>query len=84
MKIQEIKKFVQYSLLFLSILMVLTGLGITHPGIIEPLTGGILGKMISNRIHSFLWGPLVIFLIIHIYLSMARRPRSGNLKQDNN
>lgn len=83
MKKQEIKRMVQFALLILSVLMVLTGLGITQPGIIEPLTGGILGKMISNRIHSFLWGPLVIVLIIHIYLSLLKRPGSGNPKRDN-
>jgi len=60
--------------------MVLTGLGITEPGIIGLLTGGFLGKMLSYRIHFFLWGPFMIMLIIHVYLSMARR--SGSEKYE--
>jgi len=60
--------------MILSVLMVLTGLGITEPGIIGPFTGGILGKMLSYRIHFFLWGPFVIVLIIHVYLSLPRKP----------
>jgi len=73
-----IKKIVQYVLMILSVLMVLTGLGITEPGIIGPVTGGILGKMLSYRIHFFLWGPFAIALIIHVYLSMTRRSVSEN------
>ena len=73
MKIRKVKRIVQYLLLVLSVLMVLTGLGITEPGIISPLTFNILGKMWSNRLHLFLWGPFMIILIIHIYLSLSKR-----------
>jgi hypothetical protein len=51
--------------------MVITGLGIIEPGIIGLLTGGILGKMLSYRLHVFLWGPFVITLIIHVYFSQS-------------
>lgn len=74
MKIREFKRIIQYLLLAFSVLMVLTGLGITEPGIIGPLTGGILGKMPSSRLHAFLWGPFVIILIMHVYLSLPRKP----------
>jgi hypothetical protein len=52
--------------------MILTGLGITHPGLIGPLTFGILGKLPAYRLHLFFWGPLVIVLIIHVYLSLPQ------------
>lgn len=73
MNIRDFKRIVQYVLLALSVLMVLTGLGITEPGIIGPLTLGALGKLPSYRLHFFFWGPFVIVLIIHIYLSLPRR-----------
>ena len=73
MKIRDLKRIIQYLLLVFSVLMVITGLGITEPGIIGLLTGGILGKMPSYRLHFFLWGPFVIILIIHVYLSQPRK-----------
>jgi len=73
MNIRKIRKIVQSILLALSLLMVLTGLGITEPGIIGPLTFDILGKMLAYRLHFFFWGPFVLVLIIHVYLSLPRK-----------
>ena len=73
MKLREIKKTVHSVLLVLTIGMVLTGLGIAEPGIIGPLTLGILSKLTSFRLHYILWGPFVIVLIIHVYLTLPRR-----------
>lgn len=78
MKIHLVKRIIQYVLAILSVLMVLTGLGITEPGIIGPITGGILGKMLSYRIHFFLWGPFMIILIIHVYISLTRKKRKSD------
>ena len=56
-------------LLVLTFLILFTGFGITYPGIIEPLTLGLLGKSLSFRLHTFLWGPYVVAILVHIYLS---------------
>lgn len=71
---QMVKKQVNYALLIATILIVITGLGITEPGIITPLTFGMLGKLTSYRIHTLIWGPFTILFIIHIALnSLPRR-----------
>lgn len=63
-------------LLLLTFLILITGFGITYPGIIEPLTLGLLGKSLSFKIHTFLWGPFAVAVLIHLYL--AAGPRRGN------
>ncbi|MFH0966761.1 MAG: hypothetical protein V1862_03645 [Methanobacteriota archaeon] len=70
---QMLKKQVNYALLVATILMVITGLGILEPGIITPLTFGMLGKLTSYRIHILLWGPFAILFIIHITLNLLPR-----------
>jgi thiosulfate reductase cytochrome b subunit len=65
------RKWVNRILLVLTFLVVLTGLGITYPGIVETLTLGFLGKSLSYKIHTFLWGPFLIAVLIHIYLSLG-------------
>lgn len=81
MKIRKIKKIVQYLLLAIIILMILTGLGITQPGIIGSLTFGILEKMPSFRLHYFLWGPFVIILIVHVYLSLPKKEHNYRINK---
>jgi len=59
---------VAYALLAAAVLMIITGLGITEPEIITPISFGLFTKFISQRIHFFLWGPFCILFIIHIWL----------------
>jgi|GEM_PF-2091928 len=56
-------------LLVLTFLILFTGFGITYPGIVEPLTLGFLGKSLSFKLHTFLWGPFVVAVLIHIYFA---------------
>jgi thiosulfate reductase cytochrome b subunit len=72
MKSREIRKIIHYSLMVLTILMIITGLGITEPGIVGSLTFGILGKATAYRLHFVLWGPFVILLILHVYISLPK------------
>jgi hypothetical protein len=69
-------------LLVLTFFILFTGFGITYPGIIEPLTLGFLGKSLSFRLHTFLWGPFAVAVLIHLYL--ATPPKAGDRpkKQD--
>lgn len=66
---REIHIQVAYALIACTVLMIITGLGITEPGIITPLTFGLFNKFISLRIHTFLWGPFCILCIFHIWLT---------------
>jgi hypothetical protein len=57
-----------WSLLVVTVLFVLSGLGITHYQIITPLTFGILDKALSFKVHDVLWLPFTILLVLHILL----------------
>lgn len=62
----QVRNAIAYTLGALSILLVITGLGITRAGIITPLTLGLLGKAASYQIHLILWGPFLVLLLIHM------------------
>ncbi|VVB98436.1 Uncharacterised protein [uncultured archaeon] len=70
---ETIRKAV-HALLTLSVLLyLLTGLGITNYQLVEPLTLGLLGKALSQKIHSALLWPFVILLALHLYFVLARK-----------
>ena len=50
------------------ILYLVTGFGITHYGIVEPLTLGLLTKNLARRIHMNLEIPFIVLLVLHIWL----------------
>jgi thiosulfate reductase cytochrome b subunit len=64
---RTVTKLVSWSLVVVSLLMVITGLGITRPVIVTPLTFGILNKALSYQIHVLLWGPFLVLFLIHVY-----------------
>jgi hypothetical protein len=65
-----VKKIIHWSLLAVTILYVLTGLGITQYRIIEPLTLGIISKFLSLTIHDNLLIPFFILLSLHVLLKL--------------
>ena len=67
------RRLVSWTLLVLSLLLVLTGLGITEFRIVTPLTLGLLGKSLSFQLHSLLWIPFLAVLILHLALSCRIR-----------
>ncbi len=82
MKIKVYRIWTNRILLFLTFLILFTGFGITYPGIVEPLTLGLLGKSFSFRLHTFLWGPFAVAVLVHIYLSTGRKTGNIPKKQD--
>jgi len=73
MKRRTAQFWISRALLVLTLLILLTGFGITHPYIIEPATFGLLQKSTSYRIHTLTWGPFLILLLLHLYFSLPRR-----------
>ena len=69
-------RLVSWLLFGISVLLVLTGLGITRYEIITPLTLGILDKAVSYKLHVLLWGPFLILLILHIIVYMRVQPKT--------
>ncbi|MDD1656259.1 MAG: hypothetical protein LUO87_02660 [Methanomicrobiales archaeon] len=67
------RRLVSWTLLALALLLVLTGLGITEFRTVEPLTFGLLGKNLSFQLHSLLWIPFLLVLLLHLALSCRVR-----------
>ncbi len=72
------KKIVHWSLFGVTVIYVLTGLGITQYRIIEPLTFGILSKFVSFGIHDNLLIPFFILLSLHILLKLFLPDKKHN------
>jgi thiosulfate reductase cytochrome b subunit len=76
MRPQQLRRPVGWLLLVLSILLVITGLGITEWRTVEGLTFGLLQKSLAFQLHSILWIPFVAVLVVHLALS-CRPGRRG-------
>ncbi len=56
-------------------IFLLTGFGITHPEIITPATGGLLNDAVSFQIHLLMWGPFLVILVLHFFVSASGQER---------
>jgi thiosulfate reductase cytochrome b subunit len=63
----RVRTFISILLGILSVLLVISGLGITRSALIMPLTLGFFDKATAYRIHLYLWGPFLILLIVHVF-----------------
>jgi hypothetical protein len=68
-----LKSLTHFLLAIVSILFIVTGLGISSYQIVEPLTGGVLSKLTSFQIHSNLLIPFIILLIAHIGFTIGKK-----------
>ncbi|MCX6699809.1 MAG: hypothetical protein NTV68_07770 [Methanomicrobiales archaeon] len=75
MKDREVKRLVIWLLGGVTIVFLLTGFGITAPDLVTPLTLGVLPKSVAYRLHTYLWGPFLILLLLHIYLAQKKNSR---------
>ena len=63
------RRVVGWLLLAFSLLLVITGLGITEFRTMEAVTFGLLPKALSFQLHSLLWIPFLAILACHLLLS---------------
>ncbi|UUX93509.1 hypothetical protein [Methanoplanus endosymbiosus] len=73
MKIYRVKKIIATMLLIMTVVLLISGFGITHYNIIESLTFGILDKPLSYRIHTMTWGIFLILFILHVYFPFMKK-----------
>lgn len=66
---KSIKKIVQLILLILIAIVIISGLGISYYQSIEGITGGLLSKNLSFQLHTILFLPFLLILLIHIFFS---------------
>jgi cytochrome b subunit of formate dehydrogenase len=60
------ERIIQWALLIVTFLYVLSGFGITEFRIIESATFGLLSKNLSFAIHDNLLIPFIILLVVHV------------------
>ncbi len=67
------ERIIQWALLGVTILYIITGLGITEFRIIEPATFGLLSKNLSFAIHDNLLIPFIVLLVLHIAVKPVKQ-----------
>lgn len=72
------RKIIQWLLLAVAVLLLITGLGITYYGAVETISFGLLTKNVSHQIHTApgLWIFFVVLLALHISLPFIGRNRN--------
>ena len=67
---RRVRTLVHTLLMIVTALFLISGFGITNYQLVGPLTLGLLGKIRAFWLHSWLKWPFVIFLALHIYITM--------------
>ena len=70
---QKFTKLINWGLLAIIIIYIITGFGMTEYQVMEKLTFGLLTKPLSFKIHTQLTPLLIILIILHIYPKLKRR-----------
>jgi cytochrome b subunit of formate dehydrogenase len=68
----KIKKIVQWLLAGVTVLMIISGYGITKFQIIESITFGILSKSTAFVMHDALTIPFILLVILHVVLALKK------------
>ncbi|AXV39343.1 hypothetical protein [Methanobacterium sp. BAmetb5] len=63
------KKAVHLILIILIVVVIVSGLGITYYRSIEHITGGLLDKTLSFQLHTLLFLPFLLVLLVHLFFS---------------
>ena len=66
------KRVTNWLLLVVVVLYIITGFGMTQFRIVEPLTLGLLNRLLAFQVHTYLWAPFLVLLALHIYQRTAR------------
>ena len=70
-----IRKIIQWLLLAVALVLLISGLGITEYRIVETISFGLISKSLAHQIHTApgLWIFFVVLLALHISLPFIRR-----------
>jgi len=75
-----IRKIIQWLLLAVTVLFLLTGFGITEFKVVETITLGWLTKSWALRLHDNLWIPFIVLLALHICLPLVFKRRGKEVE----
>ena len=76
-----VKKGLDWVLFGLTLVYLLTGLGITQFRMIEEVTFGLLSRSLSFRLHEELLMPFLVLLSIHVLYRPIRRAHVTIIKK---
>jgi dolichol kinase len=65
-----IKRFIHWLLFAVTVVYLISGLGITQYHAIESITFGLLSKSLSFTVHDNLLIPFLVLLILHIVVTI--------------
>jgi len=77
-KLRLARKIIQWLLLAVAVLLLITGLGITEYRIVETISFGLITKNVAHQIHTALglWIFFVVLLALHIILPFIGRKKN--------
>ena len=76
-----IRKIVQWLLLAVTVLFLITGFGITEFRVVETITFGWLTKSWALKLHDNLWIPFVVLLVLHVLLPLVFKRKGKEVKR---
>ena len=75
-----IRKIIQWLLLAVTVLFLITGFGISEFRVVETMTFGWLTKSWALKLHDNLWIPFVVLLALHILLPLVFKRKVKEVK----
>ena len=79
---RQLTKLVHWLLLVLTVILVVSGLGITQYQVVSSLTFGLLSKALAFKLHLALWIPFVVVFVAHVLLTTRLFRRRRTAKSD--
>ncbi|MFH1256627.1 MAG: cytochrome b/b6 domain-containing protein [Candidatus Diapherotrites archaeon] len=67
------KKAVHWAFMAVTVVIVVSGFGISYYREVEALTFGLLNKALSFTLHDVLTIPFVVLLVLHLYLTVLHK-----------
>jgi cytochrome b subunit of formate dehydrogenase len=74
------KKVVIWLLAIVTVLYLVSGVGITEARIVETATLGLLTKNLAFIIHDNLWIPFITLLVLHVCLQLIFKGKTKEVK----
>jgi len=77
-RLRLVRRIIQWLLLAVAVVLLISGLGITYYGAVETISFGLLTKNLSHQIHNApgLWIFFVVLLALHIALPFIGRKKN--------
>jgi cytochrome b subunit of formate dehydrogenase len=74
------KKIIIWLLAIVTVLYLVSGVGITEFRIVETVTFGLLTKNLAFMIHNNLWIPFITLLVLHVCLQLIFKRKAKEVK----